>query len=783
MYRAAPRRFEVESLTPTKFGMSSLYPHSAGALIIPPGSSYCYGLRIVPILGDATSTKTGSSIGEYNIWRRWEDCLWFQDMLELRYSVVSREKRQRLQAGKGVKKNGIYIHDRAASFESLPPGPDPKSVAMDIHKYLPKLNKRAALFRQTQQIINQRQSEFVALIKAFFQEDVPALIQELRQDRVILDFFGYWRRDYDLATKEREKLHKTDSHTLDTSHISMFSQSSLSLSISPPSPTTAPSISTQVHRSPSSSRWRPRTADSMISLSDTDSAFSRLSRIIPRRNPSSAPARVDCTFQDNAHTEDEQPPRRTMVASSSNGPSPLSQVQSPASTPSLPHRTRSKSQGSTKSQASKASSSTRAETYNVASDFPLFLSSSTRDVVSSSRPPHSPTYSAPGLGTLPEDSELSSPISSLPPPTPRNRKDASTDRAFRNCIIWNDTDEASSSECDGLDRELQASVANSVLKETVTKYTSSSSLPSSIALSNFSPQSRRSSWRTSSEMAWPASPSSAGSPLDPDFPRWVGSDSGSKPESSIPKIPTVDGNGPTMHRSLPGTRPRSHSQPPAIDVSVPTEAGDGGWSDLGEDFIDTYFGGSESFSIPNEDDSGDLPLDIDEDPADRASFFFPGVVPTQYGHKGAYVDEPEDVYPLSLATARPSQRSPSPQSQSSPTASTPTLQGVPLGSQMVTVKAVLDNSIVVFRARRDMPLADLRRRVHDKFVRTEGIALHGAFALAYVVSTDNNSARRISSMSGDSSSLRATPIRNEEDWAAAVAECGLKITLRIYYPS
>jgi hypothetical protein len=67
---------------------------------------------------------------------------------------------------------------------------------------------------------------------------------------------------------------------------------------------------------------------------------------------------------------------------------------------------------------------------------------------------------------------------------------------------------------------------------------------------------------------------------------------------------------------------------------------------------------------------------------------------------------------------------------------TPTLQGVPLGSQMVTVKAVLDNSIVVFRVRRDTPLAELRRRVHDKFARTEGIALHGAFALAYVVPID-----------------------------------------------
>lgn len=749
VYRAAPRRFEVDSLSPTKFG-----------------SSHCFGLRIIPILGDTTSTKTGQSIGEYNIWRRWEDCLWFQDMLEHRYNVISREKRQRLQAGKGVKKNGMYIHDRAASFESLPPGPDPKSVAVDIHKYLPKLTKRAALFRQTQQTIDQRQVEFVALIKAFFEEDVPALIKELRRDRVILDFFGYWRRDYDLASKERAKRSKTGaSGTFDTSPISMFSQSSLSLSI--PSPSTA-SFTTQRSRTTSSARSRPRTTESVVSLSDTESAFSRLSRILPRRNPSSTP-HVGSTFQDNAHSEDEQTPRRTTVASSSNGPSPLSQSSFPDNTSSLSRRPSS-------SQGSKSSSSTRAETYNVASDFPLFLSSSTRDILPSTRPPQSPTYSAPGLGTLPEDSELGSPTSSLPPPTPRNRKDAGTDRAFRNCIIWNDNDEASSTEGDVRDRELHVSVDNSVLKETVTKYTSSSSLPSSIALSNFSPQSRRSSWRTSSEMAWPASPSSAGSPLDPDFPHWVGTDSHTKPASSVPLIPTAGGNDSKKYRSLPG-RPRSHSQPLAHEVSVPVEVGDGGWSDFGEDFIDTYFGGSGSFSVPSDDgnprdediDSSDLlPLDVGEDPADRASFYYAGVPAAL---QGAHVHEPVDVvFPLTVTTARESlQRSPSPQS---PSAVTPTLQGVPLGSQMVTVKAVLDNSIVVFRVRRDTPLADLRRRVHDKFVRTEGIALHGAFALAYVSTVDSKGARRVSSMSNDSSSARALPIRNEEDWAAAMVECG-----------
>ncbi|KAI9509812.1 hypothetical protein F5148DRAFT_694282 [Russula earlei] len=188
VYQSAPRCFEVDSLPPRKFGRS-----------------YRFGLRIYPILGDRVSTSsegtTSDSTSDYEIWRSWDDCLWFQDSLELRYGVLSREKRHRLQAGKGVKKNGMYIHDRASSFESLPPGPDPRSVAKSIHGYLPKLTKRGTFFRASQETVVQRRMELDAFLEAFLRKDVPTLIQELRQDRVILDFFGYWRRDHDLATK------------------------------------------------------------------------------------------------------------------------------------------------------------------------------------------------------------------------------------------------------------------------------------------------------------------------------------------------------------------------------------------------------------------------------------------------------------------------------------------------------------------------------------------------------------------------------------------------------
>jgi hypothetical protein len=95
--------------------------------------------------------------------------------------------------------------------------------------------------------------EFVELIKVFFEKDVPALIKELCQACVILDFFGYWRRDYDLASKERAKCSKTGAPgTFETSPISMFSQLSLSLSLTSPSTT---SFTTQ----------RPWTASSVCS--------------------------------------------------------------------------------------------------------------------------------------------------------------------------------------------------------------------------------------------------------------------------------------------------------------------------------------------------------------------------------------------------------------------------------------------------------------------------------------------------------------------------------------
>ncbi len=81
-------------------------------------------MRICPITrGDRSSISSDGSNSEYDIWRRWEDWLWFQDSVEEQYRILARAKRQRLLAGKGVKKDGFYKQDMASSWESLPPGP------------------------------------------------------------------------------------------------------------------------------------------------------------------------------------------------------------------------------------------------------------------------------------------------------------------------------------------------------------------------------------------------------------------------------------------------------------------------------------------------------------------------------------------------------------------------------------------------------------------------------------------------------------------------------------
>jgi hypothetical protein len=695
--------------------------------------------------------------------------------METRYGVISRAKIHRLQAGKGVKKNGMYLHDRAASFESLPPGPDPKSVAKDLHQCLPKLTQRGTFFGATQATVDQRHKEFSAFINALFEEDVPSLIKELREDRVIRDFFGYWRRDYDLALKEDGRRPRTapfDSVRNMSFISSFFSTSSVSLStpradLPPISPRSA-SLSQRSH-----------TPDSILSLPDADSVLSAAPK-----PPSSAPARLGSTFQDRVTvtSDDEDPSVGRKISTSfsnSHGPSPPSSPLShnTASTVRRAHSNRSKN-----------SPSPRSETFNVASDFPMFLSSSTRDLLPTSRPPHSPSYTTPGLGTLPENSVLDSSAPNTPL-TLRGRTDFNTKRANRNVVIFPDTDEVSSSEGDVLEGELLTPVDGADFNVFVGRSTSCSSPPPSSTFSDLSSQSDGSSWRTSSEQTWPSSASSndSESGIEIDFPHMTCPDSLAQLEGSL-SPPTASSSISTLRSSLYGRRRRSLSQPLAVGSSIPTDVGEEDWSDQGEDLMEAYLGCSQSIFAPNVRDSlsnyddvpSDFPLDIPDDGLDSSSVISFSTsrerIPSIYGP------------PRALHRPRPSETTLTrpPSSQSSRAMSITSSRSAAMDDTLV-VKAVLDDVKVVLRVQWDAPLTELRQRVLEKFSQIGGTLLRGKIELSYlpafVGGAGRNRTSTVSSMSTTSVAsvdwASALPLRNESDWATAIASCGSKITLRV----
>ena len=204
MYLYPPKQFSVEVLPPAKKGIPVLHRLRI-SLTLRLGGAYAYGMRVCPIQEVSHSNSPDVSHADYEIWRRWEECLWFQNCFELEYERMSRTKRKRFAAGKGVKKNGFYIQkDLAASFELLPPGPDPQSVAKNIHDYVPKLTKKGVLFRLNQATIDRRFQELQAYMEGVFRKSAPMLIQELRESQEVADFFGYWRRDFNFAVEQHQ---------------------------------------------------------------------------------------------------------------------------------------------------------------------------------------------------------------------------------------------------------------------------------------------------------------------------------------------------------------------------------------------------------------------------------------------------------------------------------------------------------------------------------------------------------------------------------------------------
>lgn len=206
------------------------------------------------------------------------------------------------------------------------------------------------------------------------------------------------------------------------------------------------------------------------------------------------------------------------------------------------------------------------------------------------------------------------------------------------------------------------------------------------------------------------------------------------------------------------------------------------WSDHGEDIMEAYFGGPDPFFTARVEDPlacdgvpSETPHDFPYDPPDSPSVVgFPTPRQTFSYIEGALGE-------FHRPWARESLSPPlSPQTPST------AVSRFPSTDYTVAVKAVLDDTIVVFRVERDATFEELRQRVHEKFAGSEGVTLRDAFVLAYVPPAAGvGGGKRVSTVSamstGSADLSRALPLENEDDWANAVAVCGWKVTIRVSY--
>ncbi|KAH9831614.1 uncharacterized protein C8Q71DRAFT_841304 [Rhodofomes roseus] len=776
--RAPPALFDVEVLPPTKFG-----------------SGFCYGMRIYPVmhseLPDDKSSRSSKSSGsmntEYDIWRRWEDCLWFQEILESEYALMARQKRQRLAAGKGVKKNGMYIHsDQAASFESLPPGPEASSIAKDIHEIVPKLTKKGTFFKASQATIDQRGKEFTAMMEALWGQDVPTLVKELRETRLVRDFFGYWRRDKDhdrkIATQrpsssDGTKPSRTSLYSrasLAPSSLSMyFSPSSVDLSQMPPSPSTASQTTVKSPRSapksqkPAHAPYDP-TASSSASTSPTSPSPVTPT---PTAMQFSISHRGSLTPQPHASFSDDE---------TSSGHRSISSVRF----------TRSQSKHESK----------------VALDeMPIVFM------------PDAQPWSETGINgqaherhtalqALPEDQELEAGMSGLsmsgassPPravPIRRARNNSCPDRTNRNCVVFSPTpEEGADADADGI----AESPRHTIL---------SSSRPSSMALSMFSEISGVSSWRSS--VASEASIATISTSLPRESCLSFETDSSGSlysQGSSHGHVLDHRASVATMNSLVSGfsvdaVLPRRAMSPPLNGGSVkrskstgsrrPTSALSGGpisaddvyEYEQSDEVLDGYFYDPTLQRTPSPDDSA---LHLSEHsryqqptkqvvPPERFPKPFQNRPPGQFHLPWSAPNSPNSR--ASVASTNPMSVFP----DSAASVSSPT------GPDTLTIKAMLDDSLIVLvRVTQTTPFLDVRERIQSKFAKHEGVQLPDSFVIGYVPASErarmaHGRGRVRSNSTPTPASEAAEPLRivsSEEEWHTAVASASSKLAVRI----
>ncbi|PIL35468.1 hypothetical protein GSI_02195 [Ganoderma sinense ZZ0214-1] len=855
VYRPAPKDFTVDVLPPVKFG-----------------SGYCYGMRITPLDNDTLDTrsiKSGASLGEYDVWRRWEDCLWFQEILEGEYALMARQKRSRLAAGKGVKKNGVYIHsDQAASFESLPPGPDANTIAKDIHELIPRLTKKGTLFRASQSTIEQRGREFEALIHALWQDEVPMLIRELRETRLVRDFFGFWRRDLDHERKRQSQSSKgsnSSRNSVSSTAFSMyFSASNISLALPnayadlPPSPALPTPVSFQSqqdsfrrHSAQSFQRddSRRRSTGSggrvapPVTYATSDSSASTVSVGEPQ-SPLPVDPAPDMTFYVSARgslalntVEDDEAARAEYINS------PLS----------APARVQQHSWATVDREFSDE-------------DEIVLMPDMVKPRQDSLSAP-APGEFHPGLQVLPEDSELVPVSSPRPvaststtlyysdvedgsrPPVRRPRNNSCPDRSNRQCLFI-PVDGPRTADVRGgysmlenlrLDQDALCIQQGADDQPLLTPTYTSSSRPSSMAFSGFSNfsgagDSHRSSWRTSMASESSVAQSFAtgfsnGACADFDRPlrdnrhsiasMASGSSSGRRTAlarrqsmetlNSVLSDLTIDssilprGYTPPPHQgaSLKRSLSAGSRHPPSIMATLGGE--DGLWEEQHDDFIDAYFYDpgiglhSDAFDepprTPPPPPQQPIPVSHPSQREPSREVSTPDRFPKPFQHR------PPGQFHLPWSPAaspkRP-QTAPLGEPASAPALSRPqtswSIASSPPGSPMsppmtegsVTLKAVLQESIVLLRVPRGASLEEVRARLRDKFAAQEGVQLSRGFVVGWVPSGVGNATvngrPRASSVSGmGAQALRY--VYTEEEWQAALDACaGGKMTVRLFNP-
>ncbi|PCH42072.1 hypothetical protein WOLCODRAFT_137675 [Wolfiporia cocos MD-104 SS10] len=761
VFRAAPQDFAVEVLPATKFG-----------------SGYCYGMRIYPlsererdgVLHDdrsssAHSTSSGGSMHTaYDVWRRWEDCLYFQDMLESEYALMARTKRARLAAGKGVKKNGIYVRaDAAASFESLPPGPDARTIAKDIHEIVPRLTKKGTFFRAGPATIAQRSKEFKDMIEALTADDVPMLIRELREARVVRDFFGYWRRDRDLVRKASDARPASAGSAADlarastTSAFSMyFSSSTASVPLTMPmSAPPRPRVMSSSSGSTSASSGDAHARGLPFSVSDRGSLALTLSPLA-----------------DDAGAVDVPPGPRSATSR----------------IPSI--RWTRRAQG--RDGAHGAEEKEKDEAYAHVEEVPVLL--------------------ARGLGALPEEreaeaeSQLAAALGDVvlaagPPPRPPETRGGRT----ANCIVFSPMQEeeeeeeeeegagheygeedGSAEEGYALPAVLDTDSAQYSQADSASPVTPGTSRPPSMAPSTLTfselGEFDRADWRMSSLsadslVAGFGAPSCAparnghgyrasiatmnslvsGASVDAVLPRrW-----------SPPPVAGAGGSAEPAHRTQPGGARRP---PSALSIVPPPPLHaleDEVEYDPQEELLDAYFYDPSMRSASPADsaqshacDSLGFPRPPSSVPAAR-QFHLP------WSEPGSAPDSP----------ARPGSAS---TSVTSPTS----LSG---GHETITIKAMLNDSIVLLRAGLATPLAEVRERLRDKFARQEGVPLPETFVIGYVPQGERarqGSGRARSNSCSTVGTENVNLLRfvsSDEEWQTAVAGCAAKLTIRVFH--